>query len=693
MIPASTHLPTDAPLASTNASRRSWLVWLGTAAALTLGLCVVALVGLAQLIERRPQPESLADAVELRAPGPTVPPEQASKPASERARPRNARAQPPRDEPCRTEALPMPKPVTWRIVLGPPLPAEENEAPPRRNRATEAELQLHLARAEEVGLGSAGASVFGQYLASVQQNANQPGNKGPADTSALLTLLPDLITLSLRDGPGCVLGRKAASHLDLLSRKLRIYLNAVALVGPNGRPMNVLRERLRGDLRGNKPEWLRAEAVPTINQMLMAEDAPTRGLLVELLAAIPEKPATVALAQRAVFDLDSNVRTAAALALKGRETEVWRQVLVKGLRYPWSAVADFAAEALVQLKDKGAIPDLVALLREPRPGRPYITASRRVLIREVVKINHLTNCLLCHPPALTGREAVLGVDPVQRISRAQLRGSINSALSGAVQNVSLLSGGHNYAGVSTSPSLQTIPMLIRGDITFLRQDFSVGFPAPRPVQLLPQLEQIARNNPALDRAIRTPLPSVRFDYVVRTRPVQPRERKKWQALKETSNPHRDAILFALRELTGKDHGDTTQAWDRAFPLAVAQVRSVDLANRLLDAAPLARGPLLEKYRQGTGIEHTWALARAIPRLSGPAQEVARLALINRLADGPIEDLRRHLGDNDPELCRAAVRACAWKQDHSLAADLTGLLDADAVTARLVRETLDTLSEQ
>ena len=46
----------------------------------------------------------------------------------------------------------------------------------------------------------------------------------------------------------------------------------------------------------------------------MAEAAPVRRLLVELLAEIPGKQATAALAQRAVFDLSPEVRRAAAAA-------------------------------------------------------------------------------------------------------------------------------------------------------------------------------------------------------------------------------------------------------------------------------------------------------------------------------------------------------------------------------------------
>jgi hypothetical protein len=235
-------------------------------------------------------------------------------------------------------------------------------------------------------------------------------------------------------------------------------------------------------------------------------------------------------------------------------------------------------------------------------------------------------------------------------------------------------------------------VLVRPDITFLRQDFSVGFPVANPAQQLPQVQQAAQNNPALDQALRTPLP-VRFDYVVRTRPVQKGERKKWQALEEKNDPHREALLFALRELTGQDHGGTTEAWVQAFPQADAEVRSVRLADRLLQADPLARAAMLQTYRDASGVEHTWALTRAITRLSGTQQELARMALVNRLAKLSVAELRPLLGDASDEVRRAAVRACAGKDDASLTEDLIGVLDGDEATAKLAREALKQLTGQ
>jgi len=84
--------------------------------------------------------------------------------------------------------------------------------------------------------------------------------------------------------------------------------------------------------------------------------------------------------------------------------------------------------------------------------------------------------------------------------------------------------------------------LVRADITYIRQDFSVQQPAPTPGT--------------------TNLTNQRFDYLVRVRLLGSKDAKKLAAeVKElASYPQRDAVLFALRELTGKNLGNTTEAW-------------------------------------------------------------------------------------------------------------------------------------
>lgn len=528
------------------------------------------------------------------------------------------------------------------VLVAEPLgmPRVEPVTFPRRNLLAEKPLREQLMGAEEVGLGLAGSRVFPTYASHVVRNQSVSGSKGVADATPLRAINPAFTYLPMREGHEVILGRKAATELEKLSRKLRVYLNAIVPPGPDGvRDTDLLRKRLREDLRGPRPEWLHVNAVPTINQMLMGEDASSRRVLVDLLAAIPEKAATLALVQRAVFDLNPDVRDDAVEALRERDPDVWRPQILKGFRYPWSPPADFAAEALVRLQDEDAVPHLIAELDRPHPGRPYTTPDKRMLVREVIKINHLNNCMLCHPPAIHGNDPVLGVDPLWSLP-ASVTTTSRVSISQAVQRFSASQGGHDYGNRTTPASSTTtvntrtgtrrttttfqVPILVRADISFLRQDFSVSFPRTQPQAQWPNGQPVAQ--PAAQ-------PPVRFDYVVRTRPVQSREQKVWREHDDGKNPHRDAVLFALREITGKKKlGEDAAVWREAFPDAEPRLRAWAMVERLMRTEPAGRSAFLEQFSEGLGVEYTWALERAIPKLQGTTQEVARLALAKRMRE-------------------------------------------------------------
>ena len=135
----------------------------------------------------------------------------------------------------------------------------------------------------------------------------------------------------------------------------------------------------------------------------MGDDARARRVLVDLLARIPGRKASVALAGRAVFDLDPGIRESAVLALKGRPSDEYRPVLLAGLRHPWPPAADHAAEALAELRDRAAVPELISLLEQPDPGKPT-RRGEHLVVREVVRLNHQTNCLVCHAPSLSAKD-------------------------------------------------------------------------------------------------------------------------------------------------------------------------------------------------------------------------------------------------------------------------------------------------
>jgi hypothetical protein len=270
----------------------------------------------------------------------------------------------------------------------------------------------------------------------------------------MLTALP-----GMRQGHDSELGKDRAEQLQMISKKLRAALNASIMKGsgdPRPDPAR-LREILLADKPGG---WLVSEAIPAFQQLLMAEGKLLRALLVELLSQIPGKEASTALAQRALFDLSPDIREAAVAALRDRPAEEYRAVLLAGFRYPWPAAADHAAEALIALEDRAALERLVDLLKEPDPrivpGVPEkgrVTAEPR--LQELVRVNHLANCLLCHKPSNSPDDLLRAVVPVP-----------GKALPTSASSLS------EYEGTNGT--------FVRADITFLRQDFSVVQPVPTP---------------------------------------------------------------------------------------------------------------------------------------------------------------------------------------------------------------------
>jgi HEAT repeat protein len=535
----------------------------------------------------------------------------------------------------------------------------------RRSNATEEELLKQLEAAIDVGLDLDGPKVVRSYAATIKANLGLTGTPNLTDFTPLLQVRPDLSSLPLRGGTGIKLSAKASGNLQVLGPKLHAYLDRAAPPGPDGRRTApaALREALRAERRGKRPEWLRPEAVPALVQILMHEDPPVRELLVQLLAEIPGPEATTALAQRAVFDLSPEVRERAVEALKGRPAAAYRPVFLKALRYPWAPPADHAAEALVALGDREAVPALVTLLKEPAPAGPQALPSKRLVVREVVGVKHVRNCVLCHPPAASSGDPNLGEDPFLSQGAGQSGGG--GGWGNAAQRL---------ANETTARARGRSALLVRSDIAFLRQDFSVQQPVALP--------------PAL--AVNAPPQRQRFDYTVRTRPLSRKEAEKLKGLfaGQPTWPQREALLFALRELTGRDAGPTTEAWQRLYPQAETDVEAARLRDALVQADPLKREHLLARYRDGKGPAYTRALAGAVCRLQGSAQVPVREALVQRLARMSTTELRDQLRDEDAEVRRAAVLACARKADRQLVPDLIALLEhPDPRTAGLAEEGL------
>ncbi len=464
-------------------------------------------------------------------------------------------ADPPRNEPIvahvsspsiEKSKLAEPEPIERPTLIpsfgtppGPESPPVEFRMP-RRDRLSADELARLLLAVPEIDLDSLSKT-------SVTSLASANPDRSPFTHPILDPLLRwrYLHGLPIHMAHDCQLGKAPAQNLQVLSRNLRPLLAFDA---------NELRKRL------DHEEWRSESAVPALVQLLQVEDRPDRLLLVELLSEIKGEAASAALVGRALFDLAPDVREAAVLALRERPANEYRVSLLEGLRYPWAPVADHAAEALVALEDREALPALERLLSEPDPDRPaarkynfadlaaemngnadvpYLLANRKLVelktrqsgirasvflsdpyfsdsyerlphsiperkpeiwvVRELVRTNHLRNCLLCHAPSQSRDDPVRGLVPSPGQSPS---------------SVPYYEGGNGQ--------------FVRADITYLRQDFSVVQPVAR-----------AAPWPAHQR----------YDYVVRTRYPRPDEPS---TMSGDDSPQRAAVRFAIHELKGKE---------------------------------------------------------------------------------------------------------------------------------------------
>ena len=266
------------------------------------------------------------------------------------------------------------------------------------------------------------------------------------------------------------------------------------------------------------------KAIPALLQILQVESVPVRLQLVEMLEGFGSSEATEGLLNRAVFDLSPEVRESANAKLNLLYHSGYRRELLKALRYPWPEVAWNAAEALAALKDTEAVPELIELLDSPDPSLPTLDGSGRRVVKELVGINHVQNCLLCHPPSRGKTDRVRRVVPTELTTSSDSRSSSRYGSSGSSSDLPIV--------------------LVRADVTYLRQDFSVmqrtghGFSSH-----VPQ----------------------RIDYLVRTRDATPEEISRAESPSpgsEISYPQRDAVLYALRNLTGQNPGPESDAWRR-----------------------------------------------------------------------------------------------------------------------------------
>lgn len=381
------------------------------------------------------------------------------------------------------------------------------------------------------------ALAIAQQLVKIQ-HVNQNGMD--AFLKALIAQRADLQGLPYAMGADCRISGERAKLFALLSRMVRdsmagavdeteltaLPLKADVFWSEFDKNNREIKKQLSKSTDCS-PSAYEAACVAALMQVLAAESAPVRLGLVKHLSRIPHVEATQALAKLALFSDADEVRLPALEALKLRREKDYSAILIEGFRYPLPAVARRAAEAAVRLECANLVPRLVDLLEEGDPRQPAVLVvdKKKVpVVRELVRLNHHQNCMLCHAPFSVEKND----DEFRFLAAAPL----------PLPTEPLPSRPAGYQGEGPPSGLVDI------QVTYLRQDFS----------LMQPVHEAA------------PWPDMqRFDFLVRRRILSDEEAKQYQqqsasTLPGATTPYQRAILFALRELTGRDTSPTPQAW-------------------------------------------------------------------------------------------------------------------------------------
>lgn len=335
---------------------------------------------------------------------------------------------------------------------------------------------------------------------------------------------PDLSGLSFMMGDACRMkpeeGKKFVAALD-------VFRKVESSIGDKS-PNNALISGYKAQASEKKLDP--SASVASLMQVLGHEDADKRLGLAKYLGELENADSTKALAKLAIFSAETEIRTAAIEVLQKRNAKDYTDILLSGLKYPWPAVAERAGEALVQLGRKDLVPQLIDVLDRPDPRSPQTEEAdgkKISFVREVVRVNHHHNCLLCHAPAATP----------EKMTKEDAKNLEGLTAQVPVPSESMVA--------YYRPSVPDI--LVRFDVTYLRQDFSMKI-------------KVADADPWPEMQ--------RYDFLVRTREVTPDEAVSYRQLLQPAQgeltPYHRAAVSALRELTGRDAEPTAAAWRKAI---------------------------------------------------------------------------------------------------------------------------------
>jgi hypothetical protein len=296
-------------------------------------------------------------------------------------------------------------------------------------------------------------------------------------------------------------------------------------------------KQVKGQVSKTNLEYYYRASVAAAVQILMPESERFRVGLARYLAAVPHVDATRALARLALFSAEDEVRAAAIEGLKLRREKDYADVLLAGFQYPLAPVAKRAAEAFVKLDRKDLVANLVDVLDQADPRLPVkktVEGKEVAVVRELVRVNHNRSCVLCHAPGNTENVP---------------EGGLTVAVPLPTEPLPKPSDGGYQSVPPPSPDI-----VVRLDMTYLRQDFSMMMPVSDP-------------HPWPEKQ--------RFDFFVRARVLTAQEAQAYEPCCEADEPGRlspyhRAALYALRELTGRDAAPTAAAWRTMLKLPAAQ---------------------------------------------------------------------------------------------------------------------------